>query len=66
MNPFNVRTGEQMGMDKSVEVPDFIRAGNCECEICGKEFYKHQSTKFGEGSFGLTLWKICDGRWVKL
>lgn len=37
-NPFNMRAGEQ------VEPVDFYRAsGECICEACGKEYWKHPS-----------------------
>ncbi len=49
---------------------EWRRAGNCECEICGKEFIDHpieQGPGYGRcGDEILTLWRLCDGSLVHL
>lgn len=36
------------------------------CETCGKEYISHQQVEVAETWGPLYLWKICDGRYVKL
>ena len=48
-------------------LPEFTRAsGDCVCEVCGKEYWRHEMATEIVGSDGPFLNRLCNGRLVKL
>jgi len=56
---------EEIRLEK--EKYNFVRAsGDCVCEICGRNYYKHMFTEHRDSNDEPFLNKLCDGRIVKL
>ena len=50
-------------------IPNFTRAGNCVCEKCSLDYRDHQAYRYTDdpaNDSGLLLFRLCDGREVKL
>jgi len=59
--------GNKMMIQKKKTSEEFIRAsGDCICEICGKEYWRHPFSEHLSYNDEPFLNKLCDGTLVKL